>query len=420
MKNTFLHFSCRITLAVIVLFAVSCSKKERTDNLPMGQLKLNVGISVAVHNVYNQMKSTDPDEFKVIIYSQAGEAVITYDRAADIPEVIDLEEGNYYVVAYSDNNVPAAFDNDYYYGESEVFEITGGQTTEVSLTCFLSNIMVTVIYSQNVIDDFSEYSTTVTSPGGSLVFGMNETRAGYFSQGPLEIEAVLDYSDGLGNPQSMVLNGTIDAPEAGKHYEIHVDACLTGGSAVINLDVDDSYETEIVTIQPPISYGGLLITEIMFNPTAIGDASGEWIELYNNSPYTQNLQNLVIRRGSNNAFHKIGTELLLAPGDYAVLANSDTATDNVSYRYSGISLLNGGDDIIINTYGTNGTDGDTICRVDYGADGFNTGATGKSIQLNAGITDADAALLGTNWCVSTLPYNTGDLGTPGLANSVCE
>jgi hypothetical protein len=420
MKRPNLNFTCRVILAVFVLFSAACSKKDTSENLPKGQLNLSVGISVATQDVYNNIKAANLDDFKVFIYSEAGELALSYDRAADIPDAIDLEEGSYYVVAYSDNNLPAAFENDYYFGQSDVFQITGGQTTAVSLTCSLANIMVTVVYAQSVVDDFSNYSTTVSNAGGSLVFGMTEARAGYFDQGPLQIEAVLSYTNGANTPQSVTLTGSIAAPEAGKHYEIHIEASLNEGSAGINLNVDETYETEIVTIQPPIDYGDLLITEIMFNPTAIGDASGEWIELYNNSAYDQNLQNLVIRRGSDNDFHVISSKLVLAPDEYAVLANSDTATNNVDYKYSGISLLNGGDNIIINTYGTNGTDGDVICSVDYGASGFSTSISGKSIQLNVGITDADAARLGTNWCASTLAYNTGDLGTPGAANSQCQ
>jgi hypothetical protein len=79
-----------------------------------------------------------------------------------------------------------------------------------------------------------------------------------------------------------------------------------------------------------------------------------------------------------------------------------------------------GENLIVNTFGTDGTDGDVICSVDYGAAGFPSGVNGKSIQLDPGITGAAEAMLGTNWCVSTLPYNTGDLGTPGSINTTCQ
>lgn len=419
MKNVNAISLGRAFLAVAVL-CTACSKKEVSENRPLGKLDLDVSISVATHDVYSHVKAANPDEFQVTVYSQSGEIIVTYDRAADVPEIIDLEEGSYYVVASSNNNVAAAFDNDYYLGQSEVFQITGGETAAVSLTCILANIMVTVVYEQSVIDDFDTYSTTVSNSGGNLVFGMTEVRTGNFDQGPLQIEAVLGYTDGSGSPQSVVLTGSISQPEAGKHYEIHIDASLNQGNAAINLAVDESYDTETVSIHQGIGWGDLLITEIMFNPTALGDAEGEWIEVYNNSGESVNMRDLVIRRGSNNSLHSIASDLILSAGKYAVLGRTATATDNVDYVYDNISLANSGESLIINTYGTNGIDGDVICSVDYSADGFSTSVNGSSLQLNAGITDASAAMLGTNWCASTLAYNTGDLGTPGLSNSQCQ
>jgi hypothetical protein len=57
--------------------------------------------------------------------------------------------------------------------------------------------------------------------------------------------------------------------------------------------------------------------------------------------------------------------------------------------------------------------------VDYGEASFPNGS-GKSISLNPIFMNAASAVLGTSWCVSTSAYNTGDLGTPGLANDSCQ
>ncbi len=419
MKHVRVNLSGRILLAVVVL-CTACNKNEMTENRPFGKLDLELGISVATHEVYNRIKAADPDEFKITIYSQSGEALHSFERAADMPDVIELEEGTYYVTANSGNNLPAAFENAYYEGRSDIFQIEGGSTTNVSVTCTLANIMVTVIYDQNVIDDFTGYNTTVANDEGSLVFGMNETRAGYFGQGPLQIEAVLQYNDGSGASQSIQLNGSITSPEAGRHYEIHINAGLNQGSAAINLSVDESYETTFVSVHEGLGYGDLLITEIMFNPSALSDSEGEWIEVFNNSDESINIRDLVIRRGSNNSLHKISTDVIIPSGEYAVLGRTANATENVDYVYSTISLSNSGEELIINTYGTNGIDGEVICSVDYGSEGFTTSLDGSSLQLNSGITDVSAAMLGTNWCASSISYNTGDLGTPGTSNSRCQ
>ncbi len=425
MKKHYLFSISGIVIpALIIMLFVSCSKKEHEMD-KKGYLNLDMGISVETFNVYNNLKAAEPDEFSVAIYDLSDQLIVSYEHAVDMPDVIDLPEGSYYAVASSDNNLPAAFDNPYYYGESDVFVIVAGETTSASVTCILSNIMVTVVYSQSVTDDFTSYETTVGNAGGSLIFGMTESRAGYFDQGPLDIEATLTYLNGSGDPGTLLLTGSIASPEAGKHYEIHIEACLTEGYGNILLDVDESYETEVVVIsnEDPSgwNYGDLLITEIMYDPDALGDSEGEWLEVLNNSDETVNLKDLVLRRGFNNALHVIANDVILASGEYAVLARTITATDNTDYVYgTSITLPNAGEELILNTYGTDGTDGYIICSVDYGDPSFPSVPAGSSLQLSSDITSATEAMLGSNWCESTVAYNTGDLGTPGIANSLCQ
>ncbi|MBA7518330.1 hypothetical protein ES705_10400 [subsurface metagenome] len=422
MKHITIYFYSKVLIALVLMIFVSCSKKERTNNQLSGKLDITVGVSVATSDIYNNLKAADLNEFMVIIYNLQDEIVEQYDRVADIPDLVELPGGDYYIVSHSNNNLPAEFDNPYYSGSSEIFTIVAGETTSVTITCILANVMVTVIYSQNVIQDFSDYSTAVSNTAGSLVFGSDELRAGFFNAGPLHIESNLYFTDGQGNIQSKNLSGDIGSAEPGKHYEIHIDASLTSGTAIINLNVDETYDTEIITISDEEAEmsGELLITEIMYNPLALSDTDGEYFELKNVSEETINLMDLVIRRGSNNDIHVISDDLSLFPGEIVLLGRSSTAASEVDYVYSNIALLNSGDEIYINTYGTNGTDGSVICMVDYGDPDFNTSLNGISIQLDPSISDVNNARLGTNWCESTSAYSTGDLGSPGLENASCQ
>ncbi len=380
---------------------------------------------MAAFDVYNQLKAAELDEFVVNIYNDADEIVESFPRAADMPENIPLPEGTYYAEAYSDNNLPAEFENDYYYGVSDNFVIVASQTSNTSITCTLANIMVTVIYSDDVIAGFDDYSTTVSNAGGSLEFIASETRPGYFDAGPLDIVANLLYTDGVGDPQTIVLTGTIDDAEPGMHYEVMIDASVAGGEALIELIADESYETEVVVIseETPVvgpGNGDLLITEIMYNPAVISDTEGEWIEVYNNTGSDYNLLNVAFVRVSTDDRHIIGSDVIIAPGGYAVMGRTITATDNVDYAYgSSINLPNTGDELRLYTYGTDGTDGELIYAVDYGAANFNTGLSGASIQLNPTVTDPVEAMDGLNWCESSASYTPDNLGTPGLINSIC-
>jgi hypothetical protein len=425
MKNVIINPWMEFYFIVLLILLLTQCNKGKSDDKPFGKLEISVGIAVAADDIYNDLKAANTDDFKVIIYDSEGAIVASFDRLADMPDIIELPEGTYHVVAHSDNNLPAVFENPYYYGLSENFTVTAGNTSSVSITCTLANIMISVIYSDNVVQYFNDYSATVSNPGGALLFDKDETRAGYFNGGPLHIEANLYYTDGQGVLQTISLTGNINNPEPRKHYEIHIDASVTNGYTMINLNVDEGFETEIITINNEdapgeVLYGDLIISEIMYNPKALSDSKGEWIELHNVSAKTLNLKDLLIRRSSAGDFHKISADILLSPDDYAVFARADSAVLNPDYVTSYISLNNSGDEITISTFGTNGTDGTVICSVDYGAAGFDIGLNGASLQLDPLITNVEETKIGTNWCAANILYSTGDYGTPGSTNTDCQ
>ena len=153
----------------------------------------------------------------------------------------------------------------------------------------------------------------------------------------------------------------------------------------------------------------LLITEVMANPVAVSDTSGEWFELFNPTQHSVNLEGIVISdEGANQHTISSGAPLLIDPGSYFVFArNGDTQSNggfNADYVYSNFSLGNRSDQIILT-----GSGGESL-RLDY-SDGFV--AAGQSSEmtglpmtaLNYGLTDA------------AFNYGLGDVGTPGAAGS---
>jgi hypothetical protein len=425
MKNVIINCRPLALLTLGLILVTSCSKRNRDDDSPSGKLIITIGVSVSSHDIYSNLKAASVGDFKVIIYDAYEAVAASFEKASEMPAEIELPEGTYHAVASYGENQPAAFEEPYYYGISSNFSITAGQTSSLNITCYISNILVSIIYSNTVINDFSDYSTAISNAGGSLTYSKTESRIGYFNAGPLNIAASLYYTDGFGVPQVKTLTGTIANPEPRKHYEIHIDASQNEGSAGIHLIADETVENVIINITEnpafgEIAYGDLLITEIMYNPTALDDALGEWIEVYNASDSTVNLKDLVIRKASGS-MHTIASDVVVASHQYAVLARSDTAVISPDYVYSSISLTNTADEIIINKYGTNGSDGLVICSVAYSsALGFPSGVSGSSIQLDISAFNVVSARSGSNWCKSTLAYSTGDLGTPGTTNLSCN
>jgi hypothetical protein len=415
-------------VCMLAILAFSCHKEEIGRDKPSGILRIKVGLYISVGEVKENLKSTSGvEDFKVVIYSTGDQEVLSFDKVSELPGEIRLETGSYYVTASSDNNLPAGFDNPYYFGRSDTFTITPGGQQSVVVNCELSNTVVAVIYSDQVKNNFNDYSTTVSSSAGSLVFNRTETRLGYFQPLDLTIRAVLTWQKPDGTSDSKTLNGTILNPQPKKKYEIHVDASGGEGMSMIVVNLGDTVvPVEIVNITDEpvnpdgiIKPGDLLITEIMYDPTSLTDTYGEWFEIYNNTGSPVNLQHLVLAKNTTDR-HIITTAITLAPHGYQVFARTESAVSGDKYVYgTSISLNNTGAILSISNYGTDGTDGTEICSVNYGGEGFPS-ASGASISLRPEAMNAQEEPLGTSWCVSTSAYSTGDLGTPGALNDNCN
>lgn len=418
----------RYAFLVIVLSAClsSCQKEWSEQPVQKGSLHVEIGLFVSVNDVSHSLKSTlQTEDFRVCIYSHNGTEILTYDRASEMPAEILLETGDYYVTAFSDNDLPAAFENPYYYGESEIFSIGSGQLRTVSVTCTMANTRVTVVYSESCLESFTTCETTVSSSLGGLVFGREETRAGYFRPLPLAITAVLVRQGYDGSQDVRTLTGNISMPLANRHYEIHIDATAGEGTATFQIVLDDSpLPVEVIEINDAaedsadIAYGELLITEIMYDPSALADTEGEWFEVFNNSGRILNLEHLVITRDDANQYTVSGP-VDLQPGTFIVFKRTEQATGAAGHVYgSAISLTNTGAVLSLSNEAPEGGPGSLIFSVDYGTESFPS-AAGASISLSPGLTDPVNAVLGTSWCVATSVYETGDAGTPGLANDNC-
>jgi hypothetical protein len=423
MKRNLLFFFFFLLISLI-----SCQKEENSADRLKGSLSINIGLFISVSEVDNNLKSTfDTEDFKVSIFSISGDEVLVFEKATEMPEEIDLAPGQYYVTAHSQNNVSAAFDSPYYFGESEEFSITPGGQQTIGVNCELANTMITIVYADNIKSNFSDFSTTVSSTAGSLTFSKDETRVGYFQPLPLNISAVLTWQKADGTYESKTLYGSIPAPQPKKHYEIHVNASSAGGSALLQISLDETaVPVEIVQItdndESPVSglfdRGDLLITEIMYDPDTLTDTQGEWFEIYNNTNFTVNLQKVVIRKNDTEN-HIINSSVLLAAHNFYVLARTEAAVSCSKYVYNtAISLNNTGAVLSLYNYGSDGTDGSLICSINYGAAGFPI-AKGASLCLDPESFNNIDAVLGNSWCVSTTSYSTGDLGTPGLPNDNC-
>ncbi|MBN1949398.1 MAG: lamin tail domain-containing protein [Candidatus Cloacimonetes bacterium] len=181
-------------------------------------------------------------------------------------------------------------------------------------------------------------------------------------------------------------------------------------------DVSDNYFSIVAGVQQP-EVGDIIITEIMQNPQAVSDNEGEWFEIYNISSNTYNLIGWYIKDIDTDQ-HLIdnGGDLFIYPGSYLVLGINSNPTTNggvaVDYEYSGITLANGVDEILICWI-----DGETVID----AVAYDDGATfpdpaGASMELIPAFFDHLANDDGMYWYTAYWPFGDGDLGSPGELN----
>ena len=155
---------------------------------------------------------------------------------------------------------------------------------------------------------------------------------------------------------------------------------------------------------------GIVISEIMVNPAAVSDSYGEWFEIVNTTDSVIILDGWEIR-DPNGDLHIIGLENQIVsgnPGEWCVLSrNSDPSLNgglDVNYVYTGISLSNSEDQIIIAD-----STGAIVDEVHY--DNSWAFSSGVSMEIQNILTDNSSV---SNWFASTMPYGQGDYGTPGI------
>ena len=169
------------------------------------------------------------------------------------------------------------------------------------------------------------------------------------------------------------------------------------------------------SVEPVELAYGLVINEIMQNPAAVSDAAGEWIEITNISNETINLHNLILRDDGGEE-HVISENVEVSPGSYIVLgAEYDPALNggvNVDYEYSGFTLSNLWDEVILEH-----PSGVILDSVAYDNGGTFPDEIGKSMMLIDPNMDNNA---GHNWIAATTSFGDGDFGTPREPNTIDE
>ena len=165
----------------------------------------------------------------------------------------------------------------------------------------------------------------------------------------------------------------------------------------------------------PQSAATLVINELMADPANAESASwGEWFEVHNYGTIPINLKGwTIVSGGTSQPNHTIATDVIVAPGDFAVLGRGADGERNGGVTLDYIYFVGTATTIWLD-------DSDYLMLVD--ADGARADSVAWT-SMSHGVTRAlrnaslpHADVNGTNWGYSTTVFGAGDYGTPGAAN----
>ena len=227
---------------------------------------------------------------------------------------------------------------------------------------------------------------------------------------------------------------TLVAPAPGI-YEYAARFSVDGGESWTVCDLNgsnDGYQPENageLIVAREAQDGDVVISEIMYDSSAVSDGVGEWFELQNVSGEAISLKTMVFSDEGSDSFTladlgPLDTSPVMPAGAFFVFAkDGDEAVNggvSATYVYGArMALANSADELIIsNASGTldqiNWASSEVSNVVDgtsfLGADGLDP--VGATITRSA---DGDGS-----WCAGDAAYGDGDLGTPGVENPNCE
>ena len=152
----------------------------------------------------------------------------------------------------------------------------------------------------------------------------------------------------------------------------------------------------------------------MINPSAVSDAAGEYVELYNSGATNVDIQGWTLRDDDFDSFTlPTGAPISLPPGaTFVIAANADPNLNGgyaVDRVWSDFALSNSGDEVVV--LDNLGVEQD---RLVYSGTPF-TDTNGRSLErVSPRLPTSDPL----SWVMARDALGSGDMGTPGSVNTL--
>lgn len=262
----------------------SCSDDERYTAAGHGRVIVDTQIRQTTATV-SRAAAADEDYLNsslILWISNDRGPVRKYNGLDKIPSGGDwLVSGRYLAEAWAGDSVSASFDKRWFKGSTE-FEITPGSLTSVSVECKIANVLVSVVYPDDVAEMLENVTMTVGHSRGSLVFETADVDAGrkaYFMMpsDDKKLEWTFKGSKKIdGSP--VEYKGTIDNAKPATEYILTVRSNTTPGEVgggYLNIRVDteqvEVYDEFYLELPPMITGYDFDITKpLVGQPGSLG------------------------------------------------------------------------------------------------------------------------------------------------------
>ena len=185
-RDVKLEWFC-VWIGLVALF--SCESNQLGTDY-VGKLRLSLiadttSLSKGVNGVTKAVNAGEFDAFLTtsdyrISILQEADTMHVYERFDEMPAEVELKEGAYTLIAEKGNNLPAAFENPYFAGSVD-FSIRADMSTPIDVTCTLANARITVEYTDDFKEAYSDYTVLLSSAftSNDLEIAKEETRPAY-------------------------------------------------------------------------------------------------------------------------------------------------------------------------------------------------------------------------------------------------
>lgn len=238
----------------LALAMVGCKSDETTNQDPTVESgSISFALSATEETYVVETKTSESDvpslsEFSVDIIDQSGVSQVSYSSYTDMPDLVTVEAGTYTIEAKNGSLLSAGFDSPWYYG-STTAAVTVAQITSAQVECKISNVKLTIEYTDTFLSTLSDVEVTVSSvydnsdaaspKAGVLSYDVEETRAGWFAEPYNGVISIYIAAVNARTGENVSLSTSISDVEARQWRKVNLDV-KTSGDITLDIIIDET------------------------------------------------------------------------------------------------------------------------------------------------------------------------------------